>query len=173
MFGPAFKAPIPADAMVARNVKNPYPTNIPDTDAVRRRSVYMFHKRVIPYPLLQAFDAPDAQQCSGQRANTTVVPQALALLNDPFVRARASDFAARLWKESGEDLTECVERAYRLAFGRPPTRAEQTAGIEFLKAQERDRSSRQPKAESTEIRGQALTDYCQVLFGLNEFLYID
>lgn len=173
MFGPAFKAPIPADAMVARNVKNPYPTNIPDTDAVRRRSVYMFHKRVVPYPLLQAFDAPDAQQCSGQRANTTVVPQALALLNDPFVRSRASDFAARLWKESGENLTGCVERTYRLAFSRAPTQAEQTAGIEFLKAQERDRSSRQPKAESAEIRGQALTDYCQALFGLNEFLYID
>jgi Protein of unknown function (DUF1553)/Protein of unknown function (DUF1549)/Planctomycete cytochrome C len=173
MYGPAFKAPIPTDAMVARNVKNPYPTDIPDTAAVRRRSVYMFHKRVVPYPLLQAFDAPDAQQCSGQRANTTVVPQALALLNDPFVRARAAEFAARLVKESGEDPTKCVERAYRLAFSRTPTPVEQTAGIEFLKAQERDRSSRQPKAAPTEIRRLALTDYCQVLFGLNEFLYVD
>src|SRR5207237_2499607 len=100
MYGPAFTAPIPPDAMVARNIKTPYPTDIPDTPAVRRRSVYMFHKRVIPYPLLQAFDAPDAQQCTGRRANTTVVPQALALLNDPFVRARASDFAARLLKQS-------------------------------------------------------------------------
>jgi mono/diheme cytochrome c family protein len=173
MYGPAVKAPIPADAMVARNIKTPYPTNIPDTPAVRRRSVYLFHKRVIPHPLLQAFDAPDAQQCTGRRANTTVVPQALTLLNDPFVRARAADFAARLLKESGEDPASCVEGAYRLAFSRAPTKVEKTAGVEFLAAQERERSSRQSKAAPAEIRQAALTDYCQVLFGLNEFIYVD
>ena len=96
MYGPAFKPPIPADAMVARNLKDPYPKDVPDGPAVHRRSVYLFHKRVIPYPLFQAFDAPDAQQCTGRRNVTTVAPQALALLNDPFVRARAGDFADRL-----------------------------------------------------------------------------
>src|SRR4051794_31068994 len=49
-YGPAFKPPIPADAMVARNLKNPYPKDVPDGPAVQRRSVYAFHKRVIPYP---------------------------------------------------------------------------------------------------------------------------
>jgi hypothetical protein len=173
MYGPAFKAPIPADAMVARNLKNPYPKDVPDTAAVRRRSVYMFHKRVVPYPLLQAFDAPDAQQCAGRRAVTTVVPQALAVLNDPFVRARASDFAARLLKEAGDEPAGCVERAYRLAFGRAPTGAEKTAGVEFLAGQTRDRSDRDPKATPAETRRLALTDYCQALVGLNEFLYVD
>jgi mono/diheme cytochrome c family protein len=173
MHGPAVRAPIPTDAMVARNLKDPYPQDIPDTSAVRRRSVYLFHKRVIPHPLLQAFDAPDAQQCTGRRASTTVVPQALTLLNDPFVRARASDFAARLVKESGDDSAKCVEHAYRLAFGRTPSGVELTAGVEFLKAQERDRSSRRPTAEPDEVRRPTLTDYCQVLFGLNEFLYVD
>jgi hypothetical protein len=173
MYGPAVKAPIPADAMVARNLKNPYPQDIADTDAVRRRSVYLFHKRVIPHPLLQAFDAPDAQQCAGRRATTTVVPQALTLLNDPFVRSRASDFAARLVKEAGDDPARCVDRAYRLAFGRAPAEAERTAGVAFLKAQERERTARQPLAAPGEARHLALTDYCQVLFGLNEFLYVD
>jgi mono/diheme cytochrome c family protein len=173
MYGPAFKPPIPPDAIVARNIKSPYPTNIPDTSAVRRRSVYLFHKRVIPYPLLQAFDAPDAQQCNGRRSNTTVVPQALALLNDPFVRARAADFSARLLKESGEDPVSCVESAYRLAFSRAPTRDEKVAGVEFLAAQQRERSSRQAKTAAAEIRQMALIDYCQVLFGLNEFIYVD
>jgi cytochrome c553/mono/diheme cytochrome c family protein len=173
MYGVAIKAPIPSDAMVARNLKDPYPQDIADTAAVRRRSVYLFHKRVIPLPLLQAFDAPDAQQCNGRRANTTVVPQALTLLNDPFVRARASDFAARLLKESGDDPAKCVEHAYQLAFSRAPTEAERTAGIEFLKVQERERSARQPNDTLGEVRRQTLTDYCQVLFGLNEFLYVD
>jgi hypothetical protein len=173
MYGPAFKAPIAADAMVARNVKDPYPKDVPDGPAVRRRSVYLFHKRVIPYPLLQAFDAPDAQQCSGRRTVTTVTPQALALLNDPFVRARAGDFANRLLQEAGEGPAPCVERAYRLALARAPTDGEKTAGVEFLARQNRERSARDQKASADDARRLALTDYCQVLFGLNEFLYVD
>ena len=133
----------------------------------------MFHKRVIPYPLFQAFDAPDAQQCTGRRNVTTVAPQALALLNDPFVRARAGDFADRLLKEAGDDPAESVDRAYRLAFGRPPTDAERDAGVEFLAQQNRDRSARDPKAAAADVRRLALTDYCQALFGLNEFIYVD
>lgn len=163
MYGPAFRPPIPTDAMVARNLKSPYPQDIPDTSAVRRRSVYMFHKRVIPYPLLQAFDAPDAQQCAGRRALTTVVPQALAILNDPFVRSRGADFAARLQKDAGDDPAKCVDRAYALAFGRAPSEAERAAGVAFIAKQEASRRDRKL----------ALTDYCQVLFGLNEFLYVD
>jgi mono/diheme cytochrome c family protein len=173
MFGPAFKPPIPADAMVARNIQSKYPTDVVDSPAVRRRSVYMFHKRVIPYPLFQAFDAPDAQQCTGRRNTTTVAPQALALLNDPFVRARAGDFADRLLNEIGDDSARSIERAYRLAFGRPPTNAERDAGIEFLAQQSRERSAREPKAKARDVRKLALTDYCQVLFGLNEFMYVD
>ena len=162
MYGPAFKPPIPADAMVARNLKNPYPKDVADGPAVWRRSVYLFHKRVIPYPLFQAFDAPDAQQCAGKRNITTVVPQALAVLNDPFVRARAADFADRLARDG-----DPVGRAYRLAFARPPSAAERAAGVDFLAQRERDRAGRgDPKRD-------ALADYAQVLFGLNEFIYVD
>jgi mono/diheme cytochrome c family protein len=173
MYGPAFKPPVPADAMVARNLQNPYPKNVADDPAVHRRSVYLFHKRVIPYPLFQAFDAPDAQQCTGRRNVTTVAPQALTLLNDPFVRARARDFADRLAKETGEDAPRAVDRAYRLAFGRPPTAAERDAGVEFLARQTQERSARDPKAGPVAVRRQALADYGQVLFGVNEFVYVD
>ncbi len=173
MHGPAFKPPIPPDAMVARNLKSPYPTDVPDDAAAHRRSVYLFHKRVIPYPLFQAFDAPDAQQCTGRRNVTTVAPQALALLNDPFVRARAGDFADRLLKAAGGDSARAVDRAYRLAFGRPPTEAERDTGIEFLARQNRQRAARDPKAAASDVQRSTLTDYCQVLFGLNEFIYVD
>src|SRR4029079_14852108 len=134
---PAFKPPITNDAMVARNLKNPYPKAIEDGPAVHRRSVYLFHKRVIPYPLFQAFDVPDAQQCTGRRNVTTVAPQALALLNDPFVRARAGDFATRPVAGAGGRARTRVDRAYRLAFGRPPTDDERDAGVEFLAHRER------------------------------------
>ncbi len=102
-FGPAFKPPIPAEAMVARNTKSPYPADAKDDASTRRRSVYMFHKRVVPYPLLQAFDRPDAQQACGRRDQTTVAPQALSLLNDAFVRASRGDGRPadrRRWRRS-------------------------------------------------------------------------
>jgi hypothetical protein len=159
--------------MVARNTRSPYPKNVAEGPEDRRRSVYLFHKRVIPYPLFQVFDAPDAQQCVGRRNVTTVAPQALALLNDPFVRTRAGDFANRLLKEAGGDPAAMIERAYRLAFSRPPTREERDAGAQFLAQQARQRSARAPKQSRDEIRRLALTDYCQALFGLTEFIYVD
>src|SRR5438445_10227270 len=103
MFGPAVKAPIVPEAIQARNMTDPYPKDLKDTPATRRRTVYMFHKRVVQHPLMQAFDGPDAQSSCGRRENTTVAPQALALLNDKFVRARAVDFAQRAGREAGTE----------------------------------------------------------------------
>ena len=98
-FGPAFKPPIPKEAMQARNAKDPYPLDARDTPDTRRRSVYMFHKRVVQHPFLQAFDAPDSAVSCNRRDTTTVAPQALALMNDSFVRDRAQAGAG-----AGEEL---------------------------------------------------------------------
>ena len=171
-YGPAFKPPIAKDAMVARNTKSPYPTDARDDAQAHRRSVYMFHKRVVPYPLLQAFDRPDAQQACGKRDETTVAPQALALLNDPFVRSRAEEFAARLI-EAGDDDERLVERALRLALAREPTPLERAASLEFFVAQQTRRGARAKETPPQDIRRAAAADFCQTLFGLNEFLYID
>src|SRR5207253_8914710 len=101
--------------------RSPYPKDVQDTSATRRRSVYMFHKRVVQHPLMQAVDGPDAQASCGRRENTTVAPQALALLNDKFVRARATDFAQKVEKEAGTEPEAQVRLAWRLALGREPS----------------------------------------------------
>jgi hypothetical protein len=172
-YGPAFKPAIAAEAMTARNLKTPYPKDIPDSPEIRRRSVYMFHKRVIPYPLLAAFDRPDSLQSCGQRENTTVAPQALALLNDSFVRARAVEFADRLLREASHDDGQQVERAFHVALGRPPDDAERVASLRFLKEQAGRRKGEDAKLSDDELRRLSLADYCQSIFGLNEFLYVD
>lgn len=176
-YGPAFKPPIPAEAMVARNTKSPYPKDARDDASTRRRSVYMFHKRVVPYPLLAAFDRPDAQQACGRRENTTVAPQALALLNDGFVRARAVDFADRLLKDVKQNEGDANERIVNLAFpialARGPSPSERSAAIEFLQSQIQRRQQRDAGKPESEIRRAAVADFCQALFSLNEFLYID
>jgi len=172
-YGPAFKPPIAAEAMVARNLKDPYPGTIEDSPAVRRRSVYMFHKRVVPYPLLQAFDKPDAQQSCGRRDMTTVAPQALALLNDQFVRTASLDFADRLLKEAGGEPAGWIDRAFLLALARAPSQIERSAALAFLDVQTSERQTRESQKPAEEIRRRALADLCQALFSLNEFLYVD
>jgi hypothetical protein len=172
MFGSAVKAPIPSEAIQARNMKDPYPKDVKDTPATRRRSVYLFHKRVVQHPLMQAFDGPDAQASCGRRENTTVAPQALALLNDKFVRARAIDFAQRVEKEAGRaEPGAQVRLAWRLALGREPSPAELDSAAAFLDAQIQRRSTRGPN--KTETHDLALADLCQAIFALNEFIYVD
>jgi hypothetical protein len=171
-YGPAFKPPIPAEAMIARNTKSPYPGDAKDDENTRRRSVYMFHKRVVPYPLLQAFDRPDAQQACGRRDQTTVAPQALSLLNDPFVRARSVEMAGRLIAEGGDD-ERSVSRGFELALSRMPSESERSAAVEFLKQQTDRRHSRDSGKPAAEVRLAVIADFCQALFSANEFLYID
>jgi hypothetical protein len=173
MFGPAFKPPIPPEAMLARNTKDPYPKDIVESWATHRRSVYLFHKRVVQHPLLQAFDGPDAAVTCGRRSTTTVAPQALALLNDTFFRARAADFARRLLAECGANLEDWVERGFRLVASRPPSDAERVACMEFIRRQMERRGKREPSHAPEAIRMGALTDFCQTLFSLNEFIYVD
>jgi hypothetical protein len=172
-FGPAFKPPIPREAMLARNTKNPYPADARDTPDTRRRTVYMFHKRVVQHPLLQAFDGPDAAVSCSRRSQTTVAPQALALLNDPFLRDRAADFAGRLLDEGGPGPDGWVDRAYRLALSRPPRDAERDASVRFIEEQGQRRMARDPKLTPGTARLQAITDFCQTLFSLNELIHVD
>jgi hypothetical protein len=171
-YGPAFKPPIPAEAMVARNTKSPYPEDAKDDATTRRRSVYMFHKRVVPYPLLQAFDRPDAQQACGRRDQTIVAPQALSLLNDDFVRARAVEMAGRLMGE-GRDETCLVSRAFQLTLSRSPSEPDLTKAIAFLRSQTQRRQNHDPSQPEAAIRVAAAADFCQVLFSTNEFIYVD
>ena len=172
-YGPAFKPPISAEAMLARNLKDPYPADLTDSPALRRRSVYMFHKRVVPYPLMQAFDRPDAQQSCGRRDQTTVAPQALALLNDPFVRMVSLDFSERVLREVGHEPSQWIDRAYRLAVGRAPTESEYSASLDFVMTQMHERAQRSDSISDEENRRRSLADFGQTLFSLNEFIYVD
>jgi len=142
-----------------------------DTPATRRRSVYMFHKRVVQSPLMQVFDGPDAQASCGRRESTTVAPQALALMNDRFVRARASDFAERVIRKTESEAQ--VRYAWQLALGREPSASEVESAITFIQAQLEQRAAREPHRSQPETLRLALTDLCQTLFALNEFLYVD
>jgi hypothetical protein len=172
-FGPAYKAPIPPEAMLARNTKDPYPKDLRDNESTHRRTVYMFHKRVVQHPFLQAFDGPEAAVSCGRRGITTVAPQALVLLNDSFLRNRATDLARRMLIEAGTAPDHCVIRGFELTLARPPSDTELAAAVQFIQTQEQRRAARDQALAPDEHRVRALADYAQALFGLNEFIYVD
>ncbi len=119
-----------------------------------RRSLYVFSKRSIRYPMFEAFDQPDMVSSCSRRTRSTVAPQALLLMNNAEVLVQAKHFAQRVALESGHTLERQVERAFELALARPPTPTEKAKAVSFL--------------ESTPT---GLVDFCQTLFNLNEFLY--
>ena len=100
-----------------------------------RRSVYVFAKRNLRYPLFDAFDLPDMHNSCARRAVTTTAPQALLLLNGDFALERARRLGADLAKQFPTDDAGLAARAYRLAWGRPATDDEVRLAVKFLAAQ--------------------------------------
>ena len=125
-----------------------------------RRSVYVFVKRNLRYPLFALFDAPDRNETCARRFTTTTAPQALTLLNDSVVLGYAKAFAERVQKDAGTDREKVIARAFALAVGRPPTSEEAAAMLGFLK-------------RHTGTPAEAVADLCHALLNLNEFLYVD
>ncbi len=175
--GPGFKPYIAPEANLARNIKGEgYPKDAKDDATTRRRSVYMFHKRLIPYPMFQAFDRPDLMTSCARRQNTTVAPQAMVILNDRFVRSVARDFANLLVEgragnsvPTEDELQPIIEKAFEISFARLPSDREVETSIQFIEAQTKARTERTEQHPRIE----ALTDFCQSVFGLNEFIYVD
>ena len=119
-----------------------------------RRSLYVFSKRSIRYPMFEAFDQPDMVSSCSRRTRSTVAPQALLLMNNAEVLVQAKHFAQRVAVEAGASADAQVDRAFELALSRKPHGEERARALAFL--------------ESTPT---GLVDLCQTLFNLNEFLY--
>jgi hypothetical protein len=98
----------------------------------RRRSVYLpVFRNALP-EILEVFDFADPSMVTGRRNVSTVAPQALLLLNHPFVIEQSRAAARRLLADPDLDDPARLTRIYRLALGRPPTERERTIGLEFL-----------------------------------------
>ncbi|MFO0798714.1 MAG: DUF1553 domain-containing protein [Gemmataceae bacterium] len=150
----------------------------PDVKQHTRRSVYLFNKRNVRLPVLEAFDQPDTLNSCAVRPVSTFAPQALILMNGPFVQEQGKALALRL---AGEP--DPVGALYRRTVGRIPTAAERAAADDFLSHQTasvRDRlRARLPigldgmlPLGADPARMRALADLCVVLFNTNEFVHI-
>ena len=131
-------------------------------DADHRRSIYLTVKRSKMIHMLTLFDATSATQSVGQRPSTTVAPQALELLNSPFVRECAKAFVKRIAPTADTPFGASVSSAYLLALGRKPDADEAAASAQFL-----------TEMSAKTSREKALIDFCQAMMDLNEFVYVE
>jgi hypothetical protein len=103
-----------------------------------RRSLYVFRYRSIPYPVLQAFDAPNGDFACVRRARSNTPLQALAALNEPVFVECARGLAGRVLREGGSTDAKRLEYGFRLCVARRPAPGE-AAELAKLLAKQRQR----------------------------------
>ncbi|MFO0889236.1 MAG: DUF1553 domain-containing protein [Isosphaeraceae bacterium] len=118
MGGPGFPADLPADYDYR--------------DSQTRRSVYVpVFRNALP-ELFEVFDFADPSMVVGRRDASTVAPQALFLMNHPFVLDQARRASRRLLAGPDRDDPARGARAYRWTLGRAPTPAERELAVRFV-----------------------------------------
>jgi hypothetical protein len=132
-------------------------------------------------PLLEALDQPDTLTSCPVRPVSTFAPQALILLNGPFMQAQAKAFASRLYRE--EKTTEGrIARAYRLALGKDPGPRETKLSASFVREQTELLRERMRARETVALpedlpdgadaaEAAALSDLCLALLNRNAFVH--
>ena len=162
MAGPGFKPTIQAEALEGLSRKEgAWKASAPIEQ--RRRAVYMFSQRSLLPPLMTTFDFVDTTLPCVQRPVSTVAPQALALLNNPFSHERSMALAERVTREvptgaeSKGSIDRQIRRAWQLALGRDPSESEFTASKSHLESQlARFRGTDSPAESALPIPGLVL-----------------
>lgn len=134
------------------NFKKP----VEDTPDSWRRSIYLQVHRSARHPTLSLFDPPITGRSVGARTTAAAPEGALFALNSPLVWNLAEHFAKRVDREAGTDPMDKIQHTYLLALSRPPSPEELEIGFNLLDP-DSDRS---------------LIDYCHLILGLNEFIYV-
>ena len=152
-----------------------------------RRSVYIFVRRNLRYPMLQEFDSANTFESCDFRKNTVTPSQSLDLLNNELVLDWARAFAGRVLNDSGLTPDAQVERAFKLAYGRAPSAEERKTRGGFPRQANRHHGAaacRRRQGQTSAARQHAcadsirrapprIVDLSQMLMDSNEFLYIN
>jgi hypothetical protein len=177
--GPSVFPPVPSN-LDAGNLWE-VSKNAQDFD---RRSLYIFTRRSVPYPLLENFDMASAQQAHSKREVTTTPLQALTLINNDLVFQWSQTLAGRVLHEAGSDQSAQVDRLYEILFARRPDDSERALLYAFLdkhaqviaeKAADGRLSIAIPVAKGIKVvdplRASAFVDLVHTVVNSNEFIY--
>ncbi len=113
----------------------PFPWKDEEGAEKYRRALYTFRRRSTPYPVLQTFDVPNADQACVRRLRSNSPLQALVSLNEPMFVECAQTLARRTLAEGGKTDAERVTYAFRRVLARPPADEERKELLSLLDKQ--------------------------------------
>ena len=132
--------------------------SVPFFTGKNRRAVYGFIDRLDFPSLLATFDIPNPASSSVERTSTTVAPQALYLMNGPFVREAAKKVLNLNTIKEIKIPDQKADAIMLAVLGRKPTEKEKLQMIKFV---------------SGENEKEAWLDLTHGLFLTNEFTFVD
>jgi hypothetical protein len=138
-------------------------------DGDGRRSIYIKVTRHEGSRFLDTFDFPNPNIARGNRDLSNVPPQALALLNDPFVLDQAGVWAAKLIEQNLPTTEARVEAMFRTALGRMPSAAE----LERFSGLTRELAGLHKVEPAKVLASNAVwKDVAHAIFNLKELIYV-
>ncbi len=185
--GPAVFPPVPTDLVTGNSNLDgsPHWKVSKDTQDHNRRSIYVFTRRSVPYPLLETFDMASPQQVHNRRVVTTTPLQALTLLNSDVVFGWSQALAGRVINEAGESDAAQIDRLFQILYARKPYKTEKLALQTYLSNQQK--AIRAKAADGRfglnvatgvsdvqaldPVRSAAFVDLVQTVVNSNEFAY--
>ncbi len=152
--GPGVRPPLPAE-LRSTLLKDQWNVT-EDTTEHNRRSIYVFARRNLRFPIFEAFDRPAANQSCSRRDVSTTAPQALHLLNSEFSFRMAELIADRILMDNAASDQQ-VAKAFELILNRSPAKDDLNDAQRFIANSGDD----------------AFTHLCLALLNSNEFVFID
>lgn len=111
-----------------------------------RRTIYTYRVRGQADPMLEIMNLPNPNESCEMRDSAAVTPQAFTLLNSDVMTDRSIAFALRIQKEADSDLTNWIQRAVELAFGRDASDEETSRLVKYLKEMQSYHKQHPPEA---------------------------
>ena len=113
----------------------PFPWKNEVGDENYRRALYTFRRRSTPYPALQTFDVPNADQSCVRRQRSNSPLQALVSLNEPIFVECAQNLARTTLAEGGTTDDARITYAFRRVLARQPDAEEKRELLALLDKQ--------------------------------------
>ena len=131
--GPSVFPPVPANVLRDTFSQLGKSWRVAEGPERYRRSLYVFRRRSMPDPVLDSFDAPNADFACARRVRSNTPLAALVALNEPVFNEAGRALALRVLREGGATDAERTDYAFRLCTGRGAKPVERAEVLALLK----------------------------------------
>ncbi len=155
--GAGVMPPLP-DELIRTLLKGQWKTS-EDVADHSRRSIYIFARRNLRYPILEVFDRPDALASCPERNRSTTAIQALQMFNSAFSFQTAKLLADRVTSQRDATLSDRIDSLIRSTLARHPT--------------DDERKLFEASISAAFAGEEAFLEFCLAVLNSNEFIYLD